>query len=228
MKTYREIMYMIFDLLKIGNTDESQFTEDHLIALIDSHRAMLLKQRYTDVSKAIPMLNYQTIQVALDLRKGENGRGYSLYVGSETLPSIMTVGVVRTWAADSEEGYEDAKVYNHTPYNRLRFITKNKYNAKQVYTSIDNNGVGCLLGYFGDIPEQELSFTLSGLFECAKEVHLYNGIAEKDIIDSPVHIEERLVKDLISSIVAVLRESLFLPTDEVNNDRNELDNIPTK
>ncbi len=301
MNTYREIMYMVFDLLKIGNTEESQFTEEHLLKLIDTHRALILKQRYTDITKPIPMINYQTIKVDCDMITKDNGRGFTFYRGKDTLPSLLPVGIVRTWDEILNDGYMDDKISNHTPYNRLRFITKNRYNKSQCYTSIDDLGRGCylypytektpeeeeipeidpgvsvtpevtitpevtpeitpditpgdtptvvLLGSnieLPDITEPEIpevtdpeidipkpdkpegkAFYLSSVFDNSVSAYLYNGIDILDIIDTECPIEERLIKDLTSSIVAVLRESIYLPKDEFNNERNDLDNIPTK
>ena len=234
MKTYREIMYMIFDLLKIGDLDESQFTEGHLIDLIDYHRALILKQRYTDVTKSVSMANYQTLTFQVDYKDNPD---FAFYSGEDVLPSIMPIGVIRTWDSAEYRGYNSVKIHNHVPYNRFRFITQNKYNKNQEYTSINDEGKGCYLGnripgdYTGGslIPPIAMGKTkaMSAVYESAKEVYLYNGVLDKDLIDCGVPIEERLIKDLISSISAILKESLYLPKDEFNNDRNDLDNIPT-
>ena len=58
--TYKEIVYACLDILKM-TSDDSLYTEDHIIFLANKARAMLLKQRYSDVKKQIPESNYQTI-----------------------------------------------------------------------------------------------------------------------------------------------------------------------
>nr|DAU83961.1 MAG TPA: Structural protein [Crassvirales sp.] len=50
MSTYREIVFMIMDELKLSS-DDSYFTEDHIIFLASKYRAFLLKQRYSDIKK---------------------------------------------------------------------------------------------------------------------------------------------------------------------------------
>lgn len=50
MATYREIVYMVLDELKI-NSDDKYFEEEHVMFLMDKYRAFLLKQRYSDIKK---------------------------------------------------------------------------------------------------------------------------------------------------------------------------------
>jgi hypothetical protein len=66
MSTYRELVYLVLDELKLIS-DDSSFTEDHVIYLLDRYRPFLLKQRYSDVKKQIPDSNYQSI--CIDLTK---------------------------------------------------------------------------------------------------------------------------------------------------------------
>ena len=45
MSTYREVVYMCLDLLKV-NSDDSYFTEDHVIYLLNKFRSLVLKKKY--------------------------------------------------------------------------------------------------------------------------------------------------------------------------------------
>ena len=62
--TWREIIYMCSDELKLSS-DDSFYTNDHLIFLLVKYRSFLLKQRYSDIKKQIPDSDYQSI--CLDL-----------------------------------------------------------------------------------------------------------------------------------------------------------------
>jgi len=66
MATYKELVYMVLDQLKIIS-DDSIITEDHVIFLLSKYRAFLLKQQYLSKGKSIPNDYYQTI--CLDLEK---------------------------------------------------------------------------------------------------------------------------------------------------------------
>ena len=66
MSTIREITYLILDELKLSS-DDSTFTENHIIYLINNYRALLLKQRYSDIKKNIPSSNY--IEICLEMEE---------------------------------------------------------------------------------------------------------------------------------------------------------------
>ena len=46
--TYKEIVYMCLDTLKI-TSDDSIFNEDHILFLINRYRSILLQQKYADI-----------------------------------------------------------------------------------------------------------------------------------------------------------------------------------
>ena len=90
--TYREIVYACLDILKL-TSDDSLYTEDHIIFLANKARTLLLKQRYSDIKKKIPESNYQTI--CLDLEKVQNiqdleCKGSSLRTVQE-IPYLMKI-----------------------------------------------------------------------------------------------------------------------------------------
>ena len=65
MSTYKHLVYLVLDELKLMS-DDSFFTEDHVIFLLNKYRAFLLKQRYSDIRKEIPTSNYQTLCLELE------------------------------------------------------------------------------------------------------------------------------------------------------------------
>ena len=99
MSTYREITSMIMDEVKTIS-DDSQFTEDHILFLLDKYRAFLLKQKYSDIKKQIPDSNYQTI--CLDLIPtpaiaGEECIGGSYLRSKTKIPFLINIGVPRVY-----------------------------------------------------------------------------------------------------------------------------------
>jgi len=57
MSTFRELTYMALDELKLMS-DDSYYTEDHVLFLLNKYRSFLLKQRYSDIKKQMPESNY--------------------------------------------------------------------------------------------------------------------------------------------------------------------------
>ena len=83
--TVKEITYMVLDELKV-QSDDSHFTEEHVIFLLSKFRALLLKQRYgTDIKKSVPESNYQTI--CLDLEEGPL-EDFICYTGPRLVSSV--------------------------------------------------------------------------------------------------------------------------------------------
>ena len=52
MATYREMVYMVLDELKLFS-DDSSFTEEHVRFLLDKYRMYILKQQYEKEKKEI-------------------------------------------------------------------------------------------------------------------------------------------------------------------------------
>ena len=69
MSKYSELVYMITDLLKLFS-DDSVYTEDHIIYLLDTTRAYLLEQKYgNDSRKEMSRDNLQTIEITFEVNQ---------------------------------------------------------------------------------------------------------------------------------------------------------------
>ena len=60
--TYRELVYMCLDEIKLAS-DDSYITEDHILYLISKYRAFLLRQKYEKTNMPASISNYQKIKV---------------------------------------------------------------------------------------------------------------------------------------------------------------------
>ena len=76
MSTYREVVYMCLDLLKV-NSDDSYFTEDHVIYLLNKFRSLVLKKKYEKEldQNAVNDDNYQTVVLDMDVTTSIKGVG---------------------------------------------------------------------------------------------------------------------------------------------------------
>ena len=105
MAKYKEIVSMVLDMLKV-TSDDSIFTEDHIIFLAGRYRSFLLKQRYyTDLKKQIPESNYQTLCLGLEKVETIDGvpciGGYYLRT-TEPVPNLLPFGNSRFYTAASD------------------------------------------------------------------------------------------------------------------------------
>ena len=221
--TYREIVYACLDILKL-TSDDSLYTEGHIIFLANKARTLLLKQRYSDIKKKIPESNYQTI--CLDLEKVQNiqdleCKGSSLRTVQE-IPYLMKIGNPKVYP----QNYYLGEI-TYISRERMRYVGHNKYLQNIIYCSLapDNHL------YFKSSNPQHLylkKVQVTGIFEDiqnASQLECNNDNSQcQDILDKTFPLEEGLVHPLIEIIVKQLGPSVDLPQDQENNAQDDLAN----
>lgn len=216
MNTYRKMVYMIMDELKLMS-DDASFTEDHIIYLLGKYRAFILKQRYSDAKKTIPDSNYQTI--CLNLQKAELYDGIpcldlNYLESTEKVPALLPLGNTRIYPSSSyfstDITYiskERFKFIGHNPYLRNVIYGTTGYNSK-LYLQSDNTQykyLKCvkLTGLFED-PEEAAKLECEDSTVC-------------NILDKKFPIEEGLVTTIIQLIVQDIGHSKYTPEDNAND-----------
>lgn len=226
MSTFREIIYMILDEMKIS-TDDSYFTEDHIMYLINKHRVLILKQRYSDIKKHIPESNYQTI--CLDLIEvpaisGEPCEGGSYLRSKEKVPFLMQIGVPKIYPIDYYQGE-----ITYVSRERMRYIGYNKYLQNIIYCSLGPDNYL----YFKSNNPQYLyleKVKLTGIFEDsinASQLQCSND-KECDILDRTFPLEDSLIPIVIELVVKELLAANYRPKDDINDAKDELSEVATK
>lgn len=220
MSTFREIIYMILDEMKIS-TDDSYFTEDHIMYLINKYRVLILKQRYSDIKKQIPESNYQTI--CLDLIEvpaisGEPCEGGSYLRSKEKAPFLMQIGVPKIYPIDYYQGE-----ITYVSRERMRYIGYNKYLQNIIYCSLGPDNYL----YFKSNNPQYLyleKVKLTGIFEDsinASQLQCSND-KECDILDRTFPLEDSLIPIVIELVVKELLSAEYIKKDEENNAKDDL------
>lgn len=235
MSTYREIVYMVLDQLKLS-VEDSYFTEEHVIFLISNYRNFLLKQRYSDIKKQIPENNYQTICLDLVQISGmpSDYCDEDIYLRSkDKVPFLMQVGSPRVYPiSDYYKG--DISYVNR---DRMRFTGYNKYLNNIIYASISPDNY---LYLKSNNPQflhlSKVKFT--GIFqdtiqasnlECVPCEEDNISLSNCDILDKQFPIENALIPPLIELVVKELSISVYRPEDNENNSRDDLqDQLKTR
>lgn len=223
MSTYRELVYLILDELK-GTSDDFTYTEEHVMFLLSTYRAFLLKQRYSDVKKQMPESNYQTI--CLDLIEvpaicGEPCEGGNYLRSANRIPFTMQIGAPRVYPIDYYQG--DIAFVSR---DRMRYVGYNKYLQNIIYCSIAPDGYL----YFKSQNPQFLyleKVKFSAIFQDSLEASRLqcpdaDGNITCDIMDTVFPIEEALVPPLIELVVKELGNAVNNPDDEENNAKDDL------
>ena len=222
MRTYRQLIYLVLDELKLMS-DDSSFTEDHIIFLLSKYRAFLLKQRYSDVRKEVPLSNYQTL--CLDLEEHEGIEGLSCegtYMRStKKIPEAMNVGQSRVHSGD----YFNGEV-TYISRDRLRYVGHNKWLQNIIYATKGPDGYLYLKSSNPQLYYLEkIKFT--GVFSDAEEASELECEQPEscDILDKEFPIEDALIPPLTELVVKELSGAIYKPEDSENNAADDLANL---
>lgn len=229
MSTYKELVYICLDELKL-HSDDAVFTEDHVIFLLNKYRVFLLKQRYSDIKKQIPESNYQTI--CLDLIEVPailDGpcEGGSYLRSKEKIPFLMKIGNPKVYSVDYYQGE-----ITYVSRERMRYVGYNKYLKNIIYASIGPDNYL----YFKSFNPQYLYLEkarMTGIFEdpqAASELQCpnENGDTVCDVLDRTFPIEDALIPPMIELVVKELLGAEYRPADESNDAKDELSEVSSK
>lgn len=224
MQTFREMVYMVLDELK-AYSDDSNFTEDHIILLLVKYRTFLLKQRYSDIRKVIPESNYQDI--CLELVEVPSIPGIpndnSLFLKSkEKIPFPMPIGLKRVYT----DSYYKGEI-TYITKDRMRYTGYNKYLSNIVYCSLGPDDY-LYFKYSNDEFSETKNVHLYGLFQdCAKASELQCN-KEKDLLDRDFPLEDNLVPDVISLTLKEILGAQYRPEDKQNDASDNLSEVNIK
>lgn len=225
MSTYREIVFLILDEAK-ALSDDFSFNELHLIFMADKYRALLLKQRYSDIRKEIPDSNYQT--VCLDLIEvpaisGEPCEGGSYLRSLQQIPSLTGIGSTKISSSDFFQGD-----FNYVTRDRMKYVGHNKYLRNMIYTSLAPDGHLYFKSSGVDFLHLE-QVKMSAIFESpsnARELSCDED-SECEVMDMEFPLEEALIPHLLELMLQNLLGAAYRPKDENNDASDDLARIGT-
>ena len=224
--TYREIVYACLDSLKVVS-DDSYITVEHVLFLVSKIRALILKQRYSDIKKEVPQSNYQTI--CLDLKQvpaiaGEPCEGGTYLRSKVKIPSTMSIGTNTVYPVDFYQG-------THITYvsrERMRYVGENRWLKNIIYTSKGPDGYL----YFKSSNPQFLyleKVRMTSVFEDpdkAAELECdCDGTRQCDVLDMEFPLEEGLVSTVIELTVKYLSGIVYKPKDQSNDASDDLSDL---
>ena len=224
--TYKEIVYMVLDELKI-TSDDAMFTEEHIIFLASKMRGLLLKQQYKDVKKEIPESNYQTL--CLDLKQvpaiaGEPCEGGTYLRSKEKIPFLMSIATPRVYTGDYYQGE-----ITYVSRERMKYVGYNRWLPNIIYASIGPDNYLYLKSFNPQYLYLEKA-RLTGIFEDPEKAAEFECDKSKDscdVLDMPFHLEEALIPQVVQLVVKELSRPEYLPEDSSNNAHDDLSGIAT-
>ena len=222
----KELVYSILDLLKVSS-DDSFWTEEHIIFLCKKYRSFLIKKEQ-DKEKGSQDIasDFEYQQICLDLEKvqaidGEPcTEGYYLRT-IQKIPKILEGTQPRVYPLDYYQGIN----ITYVSRDRMRYVGTNPYLQNILYTSIGPD----LHLYLNSNNSQFLylkKLRMSAIFEDIDEAAglLCNSDGESqscDVLDMEFPIRDYLVPPLIELVVKELSGNFLRRPDEINNAKDD-------
>lgn len=226
MSTYREIVYLVNDELKLVS-DDSHFTEEHIVYLADKYRALILKQRYSDIRKEIPESNYQTLCIDLEevTIPDKNICPNGIYMRS-TKPVLPMMSIGRR-IISSQDIFGGN--FNYVSNARFKYVGYTKYPKNLIYGTIGPDNY-LYLKSNGPHLHHLKRVKLTGIFEEPSKLMDFQCEDSPQVcspFDLDYGLEEALIPVVIELIVKELSAFKYTAADTKNDANDNLSDIAT-
>lgn len=215
--TLREVVFMCMDEVKL-NSDDSFFTEDHVVFLLNKYRSLVLKREIEKENKLQSSNNGQTI--CLDLIQTvdeEDPCGETILRTEQQIPNLVNDGKAQIFPINYFEG--DKIIF--TSMERIRFTTYNKWTKNLIYAA---KGPDDYLYLRSSNPQYLYleKIRMKAIFEDFEKAAEYacDDSGEEltcDILDMTFALENALVPTVIELVVKELIGYKYQPRDIQNN-----------
>lgn len=229
--TVGEIVYMVLDLAKANTSDDSFFTEDHVIFLLKKYRSFLIKREQEKQKSTTDIASeFEYQQICLDLEKvaamdGEPCTGGSYLRTTVKIPKILEDNQPRVYPMDFYQGTN----ISYVSRDKMRYVGNSQFLRNILYVSL---GPDMHLYLRSSNPQffYLKKLRMSAVFEDFDEALEYacddDGEATAcDVMDMEFPIREYLVPSLIEMAVKELVGAEYRPSDTVNNANDDLSDI---
>lgn len=230
MATYREIVYMVLDLLK-ERSDDAYYTEEHIIFLASRVRDALLEKtygtaRFTSIS-SVSNENMQTVCLNLIPATALNGCGSKWLQSVETVPNLFS-GMPATVHTVNDLVQS---MLTYVPKERMPYVGYNKWLKSIVYCSRSSDGHLYLHSTNPQFMYLEKAI-FSGVFTKPEEAALLEcdeagTVTKCDLLDRRFPLEGSLVASCIEMTVQELLGSRYAPEDKQNDAKDNLGEAAT-
>jgi hypothetical protein len=225
-----ELVYLCLDELKILS-DDSIYTEEHLIFLLKKYRSFLIKKEQDKERGSQDVASeFEYQQICLDLEKvpaidGDPCTGGYYLRTTQKLPKILEGTLPRVYPLDFYQGIN----ISYVSRDRMRYVGTNPYLQNIIYTSIDPD----LRLYLNSSNPQFLylkKLRMSAIFEDIEEAAglLCDNDGESqscDVLDMEFPIRQYMVPTLIELVVGELTKSLLRKEDTENNAKDDTPDV---
>lgn len=229
----KELVYSILDLVKVSS-DDSFWTEDHVLFLCKKYRSFLLKKEQEKEKSSTDVASeFEYQQICLDLEKvpaidGTPCTGGYYLRTTKAIPKILEGTQPRVYPIDFYQGIN----ISYVSRDRMRYVGTNPYLKNIIYVSL---GPDFHL-YLNSSNIQFLylkKIRMSAIFEDFDQASDLlcddNGSSTScDPLDAEFPIRDYLVPALIELVVKELSGAEYKPEDKANNANDDLSDVRVK
>lgn len=223
--TLRELVFMCMDEVKL-NSDDSYYTEDHVVFLLNKYRSFVLKKELEKENKQLSSTNGQTICLDLiEVRDEENPCGGAMLRTEQTIPNLVNDCKVSLYPIN----YFDGDHIIFTTMERMRYTTYNKWTQNLIYAA---KGPDDYLYLKSSNPQYLYleKLRMKAVFEDFEDAAQYacDDSGEElncDILDMKFPLENALVPTVIELVMKELLGASYRPKDSTNNANDDLSDI---
>ena len=225
---------MVLDLAKAATSDDSFFTEEHVIFLLKKYRSFLIKKEI-DKEKADTDIasEFEYQQICLDLEKvaaidGSPCTGGYYLRTTKKIPKVLDGNQPRVYPVDFYQGINISFI----PRDRMRYVGTNKFLQNIIWVSL---GPDMHLYLKSNNPQffYLKKLRMLAVFEDFDEAVDYqcDETGEEvvcDVLDATFPIRDYLVPTLLELVVKELTGAEYKPVDHHNNADDDLSKVGTK
>lgn len=226
--TKREIIYSVIEKLKVY-TDDADITEEFIASLIDTKRAMLLKQQFAKNAWHMPIEIKQ--ELCIDLEVANKIDGVSCFGKMLRTKSALPASI----KIKGKEGPLNVRKLDRTeipiniiPVERMPYVGYNSFIAGMIYCAVDYDG----RLYFQSNKKNHLfleSIKVTDVYEApdvAYALECNNDAGSVEAWDSEYPVEAAMADVIVNMIVQELARTLALPQDDENDAEDVSRDLP--
>jgi hypothetical protein len=229
--TVGEIVYMCLDLAKAATSDDSFFTEEHVLFLLKKYRAFLIKKEQDKEKSSTDVASeFEYQQICLDLEKiaaidGEPCTGGFYLRSTKPIPKILEGNMPRIYPVDFYQGIN----ITYVSRDRMRYVGTNPFLKNIIYVSLGPDlhlYLNSVNPQFFHLEKLRMSAVFEDFDSATDLLCDDNGDdASCDVLDADFPVREYLVPPLIELVVKELVGANYRPIDVENNAVDDLSGL---
>lgn len=226
MATFREVVYMVNDLLKL-TADDAFYTEEHILFLVSKMRALLLERKYkqTRNSAFAPMNDQNKQEICLDLETADlfsYGCDGNWLKSVQKIPDTLDISELKVFPGTNMIH----STITFIPEERMPYVGYNKWLKNIIYCAKGNGGYLYMHGWNSQFLFLE-NVKAEGVFANPEEAAAISCETSGEdggceMMDQTFPLEESMIPACIEMVVQELSGARFAPQDRKNNAKDDL------